>query len=360
MFDSDSEKAAESAIEEAAPILENQSPTPAEEPAPPPTLAAGMGITNETKGGETFKAEGGKPETYQYQKIAERIFGIYQFKAHVEKETGVKPTKIQVPDAEGRGKQTQIRVPKIEVANVPADYDAMFTGGTAPAFDTANPLTVPMGQETFDIEGSHDEFIEVKGEQKPNKYFSRKIHWPGNDASGVTIGRGYDMGNRSASSVKADLIAAGVPEADATKLSAGAGPRKKGNAARDFVKSNEAKDITITHEAQYKLFMKVYHEEMADAVHDISRFAVGAPKDTVSDTSFSEYEIGFDWSEVDPKLMDLIVDLAYRGDLKKSNWKKLEPYLDGTKEISDGLDEVIKEFPYPNDNRLDARLRMIQ
>ncbi|MFP2488055.1 lysozyme family protein [Enterobacter ludwigii] len=46
-------------------------------------------------------------------------------------------------------------------------------------------LKVDKGQVTFDAEGN-----DITG----NRYFSRRIHWPGNDLSGVTLGRGYDMG----------------------------------------------------------------------------------------------------------------------------------------------------------------------
>ena len=49
-------------------------------------------------------------------------------------------------------------------------------------------LIVESGQVTFDAEGNDIE---------SSRYFSRVIHWPGNTESGVTIGRGYDMGNRT-------------------------------------------------------------------------------------------------------------------------------------------------------------------
>lgn len=48
-------------------------------------------------------------------------------------------------------------------------------------------LTVPKGQLTFDAEGN---------DNNDSPYFSRHIHWPGG-VSGVTIGRGYDLGQQN-------------------------------------------------------------------------------------------------------------------------------------------------------------------
>src|SRR5262249_51741927 len=48
------------------------------------------------------------------------------------------------------------------------------------------PLQVSQGQVTFDAEGN---------DLVASPYYSRKIIWPGNAESGVTIGRGYDMGS---------------------------------------------------------------------------------------------------------------------------------------------------------------------
>src|SRR5690606_34158303 len=56
-------------------------------------------------------------------------------------------------------------------------------------------LTMSQGQVTFDAEGN-----DIPG----NAYFSRVLHWPGG-ASGVTIGRGYDMKERTQAAVLQDL-----------------------------------------------------------------------------------------------------------------------------------------------------------
>ncbi|WP_421203559.1 hypothetical protein [Aeromonas sp. 602658] len=73
---------------------------------------------------------------------------------------------------------------------------------------------VTKGQLTFDEEGNDVE---------NSTYFSRKIHWPGNSESGVTIGRGYDIGSRSKEDVYRDLSDSGGPDNIASLISSGAG-----------------------------------------------------------------------------------------------------------------------------------------
>lgn len=96
-------------------------------------------------------------------------------------------------------------------------------------------LKVDKGQVTFDAEGN-----DITG----NRYFSRRIHWPGNDLSGVTLGRGYDMGGRSKDSVYSDMIASGIDSDKANEISMGAG--LKGSAAMNFVLSNRESIGEIT------------------------------------------------------------------------------------------------------------------
>ena len=84
-------------------------------------------------------------------------------------------------------------------------------------------------------------------------YYSRVIPWPGNNLSGVTLGRGYDMGDRSESDVYNDMAASGIPNVQAVKISKCAG--LKGIAARDYV-STHKKDIgEITLQQQETLFL---------------------------------------------------------------------------------------------------------
>lgn len=64
---------------------------------------------------------------------------------------------------------------------------------------------------------------------------SNRLHWP-QGASGVTLGPGYDMRERSAATIKADLMQVGVQQAAAETVSAAATLRD--SAASNFVKRN--------------------------------------------------------------------------------------------------------------------------
>src|SRR5262245_14023661 len=77
------------------------------------------------------------------------------------------------------------------------------------------------GGVTFDSEGNEG-----------GKYHSRKLHVPGS-TSGLTIGRGYDMGAKTAAQITTDLTAAGVELAMAKTLSGAATLR--GENAKKFI-----------------------------------------------------------------------------------------------------------------------------
>ena len=65
----------------------------------------------------------------------------------------------------------------------------------------------------------------AEGDNIPHsKYYSRKIHWPGNAAqcskfgSGVTLGRGYDLTYRTELEVISDLTSSGISVEKAKKI----------------------------------------------------------------------------------------------------------------------------------------------
>jgi len=161
-------------------------------------------------------------------------------------------------------------------------------------------LAVERGQLTFDAEG-----------QEGGAYHSRVAHWPGGN-SGVTIGRGYDMGHRSWSEVYETLKGAGVPDRDAMELADGAGLR--GTEARDFLKNHD--DLPeISQAAQKALFDETY----AWYVADVTRISESAS--VVS--AYGEV----DFATLDPKLLDLVVDLRYRGDYTRVTRQLVQPLM---------------------------------
>ena len=90
------------------------------------------------------------------------------------------------------------------------------------------------GQLTFNSEGN---------DKKGSKYFSRKPHVPGR-WSGVTLGRGYDIGQKLQKQVVKDLVKAGISKTQAEKIAKGAG--LKGQKAKNFVKVSKVISLTIS------------------------------------------------------------------------------------------------------------------
>ncbi|QGZ73377.1 pesticin C-terminus-like muramidase [Aeromonas hydrophila] len=159
---------------------------------------------------------------------------------------------------------------------------------------------VTKGQLTFDAEGNDVE---------NSTYFSRKIHWPGNSESGVTIGRGYDIGSRSKEDVYRDLSDSGVPDNIASLISAGAGI--KGGEASNFVSEN--KDSTlITRKSQHRLFEKIYPDYVLRAKSNYERWTTAQ---SIQDANIPGVSISdkTNWESLDDKVKDVIVDLVYQG-----------------------------------------------
>jgi hypothetical protein len=160
--------------------------------------------------------------------------------------------------------------------------------GKCPPKKSKDPYKVEKGQLTFDAEG-----------QEGGRYHSRHAHWPGGN-SGVTIGRGYDMGSRTSAGVYSDLVDAGVPSDVAHQYAGGAG--LKGSGAGNWVGKHQSGIPEITPEAQNNLFSKTYGEQEAE-VRRISEKPDAVKKYGA---------VCFD--NLDPKIRDSLVDLKYRGD----------------------------------------------
>ena len=153
----------------------------------------------------------------------------------------------------------------------------------------ASNLKVKKGQITFDAEGNDIE---------SSPYFSRVIQWPGTSLSGVTIGRGYDMGGRTKAVVYQDMTKAGVPAKTAKELSEGAG--LKGAKAKAFVDKHKKSIGKITHAQQVKLFDNIYPTYEAAAKQNYDKW-------TRTDKTRVE------WSKLDPAIRDVLVDFVYQG-----------------------------------------------
>ncbi|WP_337262099.1 MULTISPECIES: pesticin C-terminus-like muramidase [unclassified Serratia (in: enterobacteria)] len=145
------------------------------------------------------------------------------------------------------------------------------------------------GKLTYDAEGNN---------VPSSIYYSRVIHWPGNDLSGVTLGRGYDMGGRSRVEVYNDMIASGIESTQASKISNGAG--LKGGRARDFVSENKVDIGEITLSQQESLFDIVYPKYIERAINNYKSWT----RDVVS---------AKEWDELDIPIQEVLVDFVYQG-----------------------------------------------
>ena len=156
--------------------------------------------------------------------------------------------------------------------------------------DMSGTLHVKSGQVTFDAEGN---------DSPASPYFSRVLHWPGG-ASGVTIGRGYDMKARTEKSVYNDLFQSGVDPHIASLMSKGHGLH--GNKARDFVRQNKQICGSITRSMQVNLFSRIYpaYVSRAQTFYDSYKSADCTP-----------------WSDLKAVIKDVIVDMCYQGVLRK-------------------------------------------
>jgi hypothetical protein len=158
----------------------------------------------------------------------------------------------------------------------------------------AGEFLVDAGQYTFDVEG-----FEVASNRS---VFSRRLHWPGG-LSGVTIGRGYDLGSRTRAMVLADLQAAGFSDNQARLIAAGAG--LTGTAARDFVTRNRNAVGDISPEAQQGLFQRIYPGYVSGARNGYNRATV--------DSRGRPLAGRVAWERLNPVIRTMLTDLWYQG-----------------------------------------------
>ncbi|WP_248807352.1 pesticin C-terminus-like muramidase [Pseudomonas sp. MWU13-2100] len=166
--------------------------------------------------------------------------------------------------------------------------------------DNLKWLIVPYGQLTFDAEGN-----DYSAPNHPlHMYFSRVAHWPGG-VSGVTIGRGYDLGQRP--NPQEDLTSAGVQEPLLSWLVGAKG--LQGQSAENYLHAAplSMRKLEITRKQQYMLFSPIY-EYMKGRVISISA------------QQFNKNTYGvLSWDGVTPKIRDVVIDLIYRGDYTPSS-----------------------------------------
>jgi len=159
-------------------------------------------------------------------------------------------------------------------------------------------MAITQGLLTYEAEG-----------MEGGPYHSRKLHVPG-ESSGLTIGRGYDMKEKSADKISADLLDAGVEPQQANILARAAG--LSGGEAKAFIGKHDLADFEISMEIQEVLFKQTYDE----LSRDVQRICLKA--DCVAAYG------AVDWQALDEKIKDVLVDLRYRGDYTPASRKLIQ------------------------------------
>ncbi len=164
--------------------------------------------------------------------------------------------------------------------------------------NTSGPLHVHEGQLTFDREGA--DYITAVEPFRQKKYpnFSRILHWPKRANSGVTLGRGYDMGGRSSGEIYSAFIQAGIEEYKAVICSKAA--HLKSRQAEQFVRIYGPLVGEITHQQQVQLFNIAYRKKLSEARSFYIRVAKSIPDAPA-------------WNTLDIKIRDVVVDIFYQG-----------------------------------------------
>jgi len=170
-----------------------------------------------------------------------------------------------------------------------------------PAAAVAATTAVSRGLLTYEAEG-----------MEGGRYHSRILHVP-SDSSGLTIGRGYDMKEKSAAKIKNDLVAAGVDDLTAAVLSGATG--LSGKSARQFIKDNGLSGFEITIPVQQKLFELIYGELEKDVIRICSK------------TDCVKAYGPVDWPGLHPKIRDIVIDLRFRGDYHTNSRKKIQKHV---------------------------------
>lgn len=144
------------------------------------------------------------------------------------------------------------------------------------------------------------------------------VHWPNTTASGVTLGKGYDIGSRTAAEVIADLTAAGMSQDQATTISGGAG--LTGQAAGTWVTENRDAVGEIALNVQYRLLssmMTNYTDlarNQATSTETLSNNNNARSREVRDGVEAGTYVMSdAQWDNLHPAMVEFITDLRYQG-----------------------------------------------
>lgn len=162
-------------------------------------------------------------------------------------------------------------------------------------------MAITKGLLTYEAEGTEG-----------GRYHSRTLHVP-SEHSGLTIGRGYDMKERSQNEIEEDLVNSGLERSDSGLLAKAAG--LFGPEAEDFIGDNNLQSFEISTSVQEGLFSICYE----DILKDVKRIC--------DKPDCIEIYGEVSWDVLDPKIQEVLVDLRFRGDYTPSSRKHIQKYV---------------------------------
>jgi len=133
------------------------------------------------------------------------------------------------------------------------------------------------------------------------------------NSSGLTVGRGYDLGLKNSGQVVNALTKAGVDKDNATLISKAVG--LSGTKAKDFISDNKLTDFEITECAQKTLFDITYKTEAKEAKRLCEK----------ADVSLAYGKCN--WDKLHLAIQEILVDLKFRGDYTANPQKTIQQHV---------------------------------
>lgn len=162
---------------------------------------------------------------------------------------------------------------------------------------------------TYNSEGSND----------PNsRYFTRRAHWPGG-ASGLTYGKGYDMGYKHWSTIKNDLLRVGLQPEEVAEFYGAQGLKKR--AAKRFLQLHQKDLAVMTEEQETQLFQITWKREEREALRIYNGIRKKEIVENKSKSKEQRVKVYPEQKNLHPAIWRFIVDCKYRGDYNSRSRK---------------------------------------
>lgn len=178
------------------------------------------------------------------------------------------------------------------------------------------------------------------------KYHSRKLHVP-TSSSGLTLGRGYDLGMKNSGTVVNDLTKAGVAKDKALLIAKAVG--LKGDKAKEFITKNKLEKFEISECGQKQLFDITYQAEAKEA------------KRLCEKADVTKAYGKCDWVKLELAIQEMLVDLKFRGDYNATARKRIQKLV--SKNDFEGFVKVMTDKSHwknvPKD-RFDRRKKFLE